>query len=118
GGAVSSAGAAVTAGAGQRVGALMGPGRAGAAIAYSYGPGTDPAWELSRSMAVSDRMVLLVRALAVFTVNAVLGVAASVASNVATGIAFWWLLPMTAIRALALAAATPARSATVGAPSG
>jgi hypothetical protein len=117
-GAVLITGAAVTAGTGQPVVALMGPGLAGAAIAYSYGPGTDPAWELSRSMAVSDRMVLLVRALAVFTVNAVLGVAASVASSVAAGIAFGWLLPMTAVCALALAAATLARSATVGAAAG
>ncbi len=49
---------------------------AAAGIAYAYGPGIDPAWELSRSMAVSDRMVLLVRALAVFGLNAVLGLAA------------------------------------------
>ena len=53
---------------------------AAAAIAYAYGPGIDPAWELACSMAVSDRMVLLVRALAVFAVNAVLGLAASAAS--------------------------------------
>ena len=52
-------------------------------IAYAYGPGIDPAWELSGSMAVSDRMVLLVRALAVFAVDAVLGLAASAASGTA-----------------------------------
>ena len=77
---VLAAGAAATTGSGQPVVALLAPAMAAAAIAYSYGPGMDPAWELSCSMAVSDRMVLLVRALAVFAVNAVLGLAASVVS--------------------------------------
>jgi len=68
---VLAAGAAATTGSGQPVVALLAPAMAAAAIAYSYGPGMDPAWELSCSMAVSYRMVLLVRALAVFAVNAV-----------------------------------------------
>ena len=55
--------------------ALLAPPIAGAGIAYAYGPGIDPAWELSQSMAVSDRMVLLVRALAVFGLNALSGLA-------------------------------------------
>ena len=78
---VLAAGAAATTGSGQPVVALLAPAMAAAAIAYSYGPGMDPAWELSCSMAVSDRMVLLVRALAVFAVNAVLGLAASAGSR-------------------------------------
>ena len=57
-------------------------------------------------MAVSDRMVLLVRALAVFGLNAVLGLAASAASGAAAAVTFGWLVPMTAVCALALAAAT------------
>ena len=61
--------------------ALLAPAVAAAGIAYAYGPGIDPAWELSWSMAVSDRMVLLVRAVAVFGLNAVLGLAASAASG-------------------------------------
>jgi hypothetical protein len=65
-------------------------------------------------MAVSDRMVLLVRALAVFGLNAAFGLAASAASGVATAVTFGWLLPMTAMCALALAAATLARSANAG----
>jgi hypothetical protein len=69
-------------------------------------------------MAVSDRMVLLVRALAVFGLNAVLGLAASVASGTAVAVTFGWLIPMTAVCALALAAATVARSATVGVAAG
>ena len=86
--AVLAAGAAATTDSGQPLVALLAPAVAAAAIAYSYGPGMDPAWELSCSMAVSDRMVLLVRALAVFAVNAVLGLAASAVSVVsASGVA-------------------------------
>ena len=117
---VLAAGAAATTGSGQPVVALLAPAMAAAAIAYSYGPGMDPAWELSCSMAVSDRMVLLVRALTVFTVNAVLGLAASAvsASGAAAAVTFGWLIPMTAVCAFALAVATVARSASAGAAAG
>ena len=98
--------------------ALLAPAVAGAGIAYAYGPGIDPAWELSRSMAVSDRMVLLVRALAVFGLNAALGLAASAASGAAADVTFGWLVPMTAVSALALAVATVARSANIGVAAG
>ena len=86
--------------------ALIAPPIAGAGIAYAYGPGIDPAWDLSQSMAVSDRMVLLVRALAVFGLNAILGLVASAASGAVAAVTFSWLVPMTAVCALALAAAT------------
>ena len=98
--------------------ALLAPGVAAAGIAYAYGPGIDPAWELSQSMAVSDRMVLLVRALAVFGLNAALGLAAAAASGAAAAVTFGWLVPMTAVCALALAAATVTRSANVGVAAG
>jgi hypothetical protein len=97
---------------------LLAPAVAAAGIAYAYGPGIDPAWELSRSMAVSDRMVLLVRALSVFGLNAVLGLAAAAASGAAAAVTFGWLIPMTAVCALALAAATLSRSASVGVTAG
>jgi hypothetical protein len=97
---------------------LLAPAVAAAGIAYAYGPGIDPAWELSRSMAVSDRMVLLVRALAVFGLNAALGLAAAAASGAAATVTFGWLIPMTAVCALALAAATLSRSANVGVAAG
>ena len=126
---VLAAGAAATLNSGQPVVALLAPAVAAAAIAYSYGPGIDAAWELSCSMAVSDRMVLLVRALAVFAVNAVLGLAASAvaavvgvpagsASGAAAAVTFGWLIPMTAVCAFALAVATVARSANAGAAAG
>ena len=115
---VLAAGAAATLTSGQPLVALMAPAVAAAAIAYAYGPGIDPAWELSCSMAVSDRMVLLVRALAVFAVNAVLGLVASAASGAAVAVTFGWLVPMTAVCAFALAVATITRSANAGAAAG
>ena len=69
-------------------------------------------------MAVSDRMVLLVRALAVFGLNAAAGLAASAATGAAAAVTFGWLVPMTAVCALALAAATLSRSASVGVAAG
>src|SRR5215469_6935624 len=116
--AVLAIGAAATLSTGTPYVALLAPAVAGAGIAYAYGPGIDPAWELSRSMAVSDRMVLLVRALAVFALNAGLGVVASAASGAAAAVTFGWLVPMTAVSALALAVATVARSANVGVAAG
>ena len=131
--AVLGVGAAVTAGSGEPVIVLLAPAVAVVGIAYAYGPGIDPAWELSCSMAVSDRMVLLVRALAVFAVNAVLGLAASAvaaavgvpvgpgtgsASGAAAAVTFGWLIPMTAVCAFALAVATVTRSANAGAAAG
>ena len=112
------AGAGATLATGTPYVALLAPAVAAAGIAYAYGPGIDPAWELSLSMAVSDRMVLLVRALAVFALNAVLGLAASAASGAAAALTFGWLVPMTAVCALALAVATLARSAIVGVAAG
>jgi hypothetical protein len=98
--------------------ALLAPTVAAAGIAYAYGPGIDPAWELSQSMAVSDRMVLLVRAVAVFGLNAAFGLVASAASGAAAAVTFGWLVPMTAVCALALAVATVTRSPNVGVAAG
>jgi hypothetical protein len=97
---------------------LIAPVLAAAGIAYAYGPGIDPAWELSQSMAVSDRMVLLVRAVAVFGLNAVLGLAASAASGSAAAVTFGWLVPMTAMCTLALATATLTQSPNLGVAAG
>jgi hypothetical protein len=116
--AVLLTGVAFTLGTGRPWVALLAPAVAAAGIAYAYGPGIDPAWELSQSMAISDRMVLLVRALAVFGLNAALGLLASAASGAAAEVTFGWLVPMTAVCALALAAATVTRSANVGVAAG
>ena len=126
--AVLAAGATATLATGTPYVELLAPALAAAGIAYAYGPGIDPAWELAKSTAVSDRMVLLVRALAVLALNAALGLAASAVSvlagsgpagtGAAAALTFGWLIPMTAMCALALAAATVARSANVGVVAG
>jgi hypothetical protein len=115
---VLAAGIFATLGTGTPFVALFAPAVAATGIAYAYGPGIDPAWELSQSMAVSYRMVLLVRVLAVFALDAALGLAASAASVTAAAITFGWLIPMTAVSALALATATVTRSAGAGATAG
>ena len=97
---------------------MLAPAVTAVGIAYAYGPGVDPAWELAYSMAVTERMVLLVRAVTVFAVDALLGVAASAASGAVASVTFGWLIPMTAICALALAVAVAARNATTGAATG
>lgn len=124
---VLAVGALAQVGAGQPLVWLIAPAVTAVGIAYAYGPGVDPAWELSCSCAVSDRMVLLTRTVAVFAVNAVLGLAASGASAATlpakasaetAQLTFAWLIPMTAICALTLAIAVAARSASVGAGAG
>jgi hypothetical protein len=54
----------------------------------------------------------------VFGLNAALGLAASAASGAAAAVTFGWLVPMTAVCALALAAATVTRSPNVGVVAG
>jgi hypothetical protein len=115
---VLAAGMFATLGTGTPFVALFAPAVAAAGIAYAYGPGIDPAWELSQSLAVSYRIVLLVRVLVVFALNAALGLAASAASGSATPVTFGWLIPMTAVSALALAVATLTRSANTGVAAG
>jgi len=115
---VFAAGALATIGTGTPWVALLAPAIAGAGIAYAYGPGVDPAYELSMSMAVSDRMVLLARVLAIFVIDAALGLAASAFSATVAGVAFGWLIPMTAVSGLALAVAVVTRSPNVGVAAG
>jgi hypothetical protein len=116
--AVVGVGALISLGPGQSLVWLIAPAVAAVGIAFAYGPGIDPAWELSSSCAIPDRLVLLTRAVAVLAVNAVLGLLASAASGAAAALTFGWLVPMTAVSALALAAAVATRSAAVGAGAG
>ena len=115
---VLAAGAVATLASGTPWVALAAPALAAAGIAYAYGPGIDPAFELCCSMAVSDRMVLLTRALTIFALNALLGVAASAVSGAAAALTFGWLVPMTAMCGLALATATLTRSGNAGVAAG
>jgi hypothetical protein len=123
---VFAVGGLVTFTGGQSLVWLLGPGIAAVGISYAYGPGADPAWELSCSMPVSERMVLLVRAVSVFAVNAFLGLVVSGITYAATSpgarpagaITVAWLLPMTAVCALTLTVAVAVRSAAAGASAG
>jgi hypothetical protein len=115
---VFGVGALVSLGQGQPLVWLLAPAVAATGVAFAYGPGLDPAWELSASCALPDRLVLLTRVVAVFAVNAVLGLAASAASGAAAALTFGWLIPMSAVCALALAVAVATRSALVGAGAG
>jgi hypothetical protein len=115
---VFGVGTLVNLGPGESLVWLIAPAVAAVGIAFAYGPGIDPAWELSSSCALPDRMVLLTRAVAVFALNAVLGLLASAASGAAAALTFGWLIPMTAVCALALAVAVAARSAATGAGAG
>src|SRR5258708_20504406 len=94
---VLAAGAAATLGTGTPYLALFAPGLAGAGIAYAYGPGVDPAWELSQSMAVSFLMVLLVRALNVFGLYALLGTDATDPRGTVANVSLRWLLTLSHI---------------------
>ena len=85
---VFGVGALVNLGPGESLVWLIAPAVAAVGIAFAYGPGIDPAWELSSSCAVPDRMVLLTRAVTVFALNAALGLLASVASGAAAALTF------------------------------
>ena len=111
---VFAIGAVVTLQTGTPIIPLFAPVLAAVGVSFSYGAGTDPAYELTRTMPISDRMILFVRVLAVFATNALLGVVASLFTPALAGVTFLWLLPMVAIALLGLALATLARSATVG----
>lgn len=112
---VLGVGVVVTAQTGEPWIALLAPVLAGVGIAFAYGPGVDPAWELSRSMAISERTVLLSRVVAVFAVNALLGLLASFVVGDALTLTLHWLVPMAMLSALGLAAASASGSAPIGA---
>jgi hypothetical protein len=125
---VIGAGVWATAATGTPFVALLAPPLAASGIAFAYGPGIDPAWELARSVAVSDRVVLLARALAVFALNALIGVGASLVASAASGghaaagagtvevgaVTYGWLLPMTAVCLLSLATSCVTGSSNAG----
>ncbi|HEX6453673.1 MAG TPA: hypothetical protein VF060_29930 [Trebonia sp.] len=111
-------GAVIQAGSGEPFVWVLAPAVAAVGIAYAYGPGLDPAWELVASSAVSDRMIMLARAVAVFAVNAAFGLVAGVLSASAARLTFAWLIPMAAVCALTLAVAVAVRNAMAGAAVG
>jgi hypothetical protein len=111
---VFALGAAVAGVTDQPVVPLLAPAVASVAVAFAYGAGADPAYEIARTMPVPARMILLVRVCAVFVTNALLGLAATLVSPALGGITLLWLLPMMAISLLGLAIAVVSHSAVVG----
>jgi hypothetical protein len=93
---------------------LLAPAIAGVAVAFAYGAGADPTYEISRTMPIPARMILLLRVSVVFVTNAVLGVLASLFAPSLSGVTMLWLLPMVAISLLGLAIAVVTHSATIG----
>ena len=93
---------------------LLAPAVAGVAVAFAYGAGADPTYEISRTMPTSARMILLLRVSVVFLTNAILGVAASLVAPAVAEVTMLWLLPMMAISLLGLAVAVVSHSATIG----
>jgi hypothetical protein len=94
--------------------AVIAPAVAAVGIAYAYGPGIDPAYELSESMAVPTGVVLIARCVAVFGLNALLGAVSSLLVSGTVALTFSWLVPMTTISAFALAVALRTRSSHIG----
>jgi hypothetical protein len=95
--------------------ALLAPAVAAVGIAFAYGPGIDPAFELGESMAVPTSLVLIARCAIVFGLNAALGLLGSIATGATAALTFSWLAPMTMLAALALAVALIAKSSIAGA---
>lgn len=87
-------------------------------VSFVYGAGADPAWEIARTMALPQRMVLLVRVTAVFLTNMAIALAASLFTGMAGSIVVLWLLPMVGLSMIALAFATWTQSPIFGAASG
>src|SRR5690606_24372564 len=85
---------------------LLAPALAAVGVAYAYGAGADVAFEITRTMPVSSRMILLVRMTVVFAICTVLGAIASFFAPALGGVTALWLLPMVAISMIGLAVAT------------
>lgn len=94
--------------------ALVAPALAAIAIAHAYGPGIDPAFELTQSTVVSDRLILLARGSSVFAINALMTLIASRFLPETSVLVWEWLVPMAAVATLALAVATFTHSANTG----
>lgn len=103
---VFALGIAVTQASGQPLIPLIAPALAAVGVAYAYAAGADVAYEISRTMPVSGRMILLVRLAVVFAISTLLGGVASLVTPALGGITALWLLPMVGISMLALAIAT------------
>jgi hypothetical protein len=93
---------------------LLAPAVAGIGVAFAYGAGADPAWEISRSTAMPQRLLLLLRVVVVFATNTLIGMIATLLTGRVSELTVLWLLPMAAVALLGLAVAVTTDSPTVG----
>lgn len=95
--------------------ALLAPALTGVSVAFAYGPGADPAFEVAQTTPVNERLILLARVVAVVGINALFGIAASLFSSLALEITLAWLLPMAAVAGISLVIAVASGSSLAGA---
>lgn len=93
---------------------LLAPAVAGIGVSFAYGSAADPAWEITRSTAMPERLLLLVRVVAVFTTNSLIGLIATLLTDQTADLTFLWLLPMAAVALVGLAVAILTDSPTIG----
>jgi hypothetical protein len=110
---IFTVGAFMTVSVDQPIVPLLAPAIAGVGVSLAYGPAADPAWDITRTMAVPERMLLL-RVVAVFITNTMIGFAATVVTDRTADVTFSWLLPMTSIALVGLAVAVASNSGTIG----
>jgi hypothetical protein len=93
---------------------LLAPVIAAIGVSLAYGSAADPAWEITKTMALPERLLLLARVVAVLVTNAVIGVALSLMTGYGGSIVVIWLVPMAAVALVALAATLWSGSSTLG----
>jgi hypothetical protein len=93
---------------------LLAPAIAGIGVSFAYGSAADPAYEITRTMAMPERLLLLVRVVAVFGTNTLIGLIATIVTGRTGEMTILWLLPMTTVALVGLALAIVTQSATVG----
>jgi hypothetical protein len=93
---------------------LLAPAVAGIGVAFAYGAGADPAWEISRGTAIPQRMLLLIRVVTVFATSTLIGLISTLVTERTADLTFLWLLPMATVALLGLAVAIVTDSPTIG----
>lgn len=107
-------GAVMTRSTGQPLIPVLAPAVAGIGVSLAYGSAADPAWDITRTVAVPSRLMLLLRVVVVFFTNTLIGLVATVFTQQYSEITVLWLVPMTAISLLGLALAIALDSAAAG----
>lgn len=107
-------GTVMTRSTGQPLIPVLAPAVAGIGVSLAYGSAADPAWDITRTVAVPSRLMLLLRVVVVFVTNALIGLVAMLLTPQTGEITVLWLVPMAAISMLGLALAIVLDSPAVG----